>query len=108
MPFNKANFKLAVIGAGQMGSGIAQVFACKGVPVCLIDSSQEQLICSKKNINSSVERMIKKGRLQEVEQKISFSQDLQVAEDSNLIIEAVSEVESLKMKIFCLKIMILR
>ena len=44
--------------------------------------------------------MIKKGRLQEVEQKISFSQDLQVAEDSNLIIEAVSEVESLKMKIF--------
>src|SRR5437868_14948548 len=53
--------RVAVVGAGQMGNGIAHVFAQYGFPVTMIDVSQEALDRGRSTIARNVERQVKKG-----------------------------------------------
>jgi len=60
---------VGVIGAGQMGNGIAQVFAQKGYSVKMMDIGEAQLERGMKTITKSCDRLIKKERMTEPEKK---------------------------------------
>ncbi len=97
--------KVGVIGSGQMGSGIAQVCAMKGLQVTLVDIKEAQLDGAKKGISSSLSKLESKGLLgsetaSTVLTRLQFSTQLQSLKEADLVIEAVSENEALKMKIF--------
>ncbi len=96
---------VAVIGAGTMGNGISQVFAVSGFNVILIDINQEFLAKAKKNIEGSLERMVKKALISEVERnealsRLSTSPDLSSAANAQIVIEAVTENLEVKTSIF--------
>jgi 3-hydroxybutyryl-CoA dehydrogenase len=97
--------RIAVVGAGQMGNGIAHVFAQHGFPVTMIDVSQEALDRGRSTIAKNVERQVKKGTIAAEDQvkllsRIDLSMDLESAGESSLIIEAASEDSGLKFRIF--------
>jgi 3-hydroxybutyryl-CoA dehydrogenase len=97
--------KVGVIGSGQMGSGIAQVCAMKGLQVTLIDIKDAQLEGAKKGISTSLGKLESKGLLGSetaatVLARLQFSTQMQSLKDADIVIEAVSENETLKMKIF--------
>lgn len=98
--------KVAVIGAGTMGNGIAQVFASKDFSVQLIDQNEKLLEKGLQNISGSLDRIIKKGNLTE-EQKVRILGNItsgsslhNISPDSDLIIEAVFENKAVKQEIF--------
>lgn len=93
--------KIGIIGAGQMGSGIAQVCAQAGYDVVLSDISDAVLEKALANIGRNFDRQIQKGKLQEAEKtaalgRIATGTDLSVFGDSDLVIEAATENEALK------------
>ncbi len=97
--------RVAVIGSGTMGNGIAQVFAKTGYDVDLIDIEQEFLDRALATINRSLERLIKKERITEDDRRITMarihpSTDLNVAKDAHLIVEAITENLQAKLDIF--------
>jgi 3-hydroxybutyryl-CoA dehydrogenase len=97
--------KLMVIGAGQMGSGIAQVCAQGGYKVLLNDLKPEFVERGLAGINKILSRNVDKGRLseeqkQEVLRNITASTDLNDASDVDLVIEAAVENMEIKTKIF--------
>src|SRR5205814_6118966 len=97
--------RIAVVGAGQMGNGIAHVFAQHDFPVTMIDVSQEALDKGRGTIAKNVERQVKKGSLVAEDQvkilsRIDLSMELDSASESSLIIEAASEDSGLKFRIF--------
>jgi len=96
---------VAVVGAGTMGNGIAQVFAVSGFSVNLIDVNQELLDRGKANIEKSLERMAKKALISEEERTEAFSRiqtaiDLSGAGNAQIVIEAVTENPEVKKGIF--------
>ncbi|MBC6996510.1 3-hydroxybutyryl-CoA dehydrogenase [Neolewinella lacunae] len=97
---------ISVIGAGQMGAGIAQVFAAAGHQVSLVDISQESLARGVKSIDGSLERIVRKGSLTEAErtstlERITTHTDLgDGVKSADLVIEAATENSELKLKIF--------
>ena len=97
--------KIAVLGAGQMGNGIAHVFAQSGYPVTMIDISSDALSKGRATIAANLDRQIKKGSLP-AEQKdsilgrIATETSTDVVADASLVIEAVTENRDLKFKIF--------
>jgi len=97
--------RVAVIGAGQMGNGIAHVFAQSGIPVMMIDVSGEALDRGKATIAKNLERQVKKGTIAAADQekilsRIAAGTDLDAAGESDLIIEAATEDSGLKFRIF--------
>ncbi|MCX6167884.1 MAG: 3-hydroxybutyryl-CoA dehydrogenase [Ignavibacteriales bacterium] len=97
---------VAVIGAGTMGSGIAQVFASKDFNVSLIDTEQIYLDKGIKTISSSLDRQIKKNIIT-IDQKESTLSKIQpgtqieaIPKDTMLIIEAIIEKKSAKLSIY--------
>lgn len=97
--------RIAVIGAGAMGNGIAQVSATSGFHTTLIDISPEALERAKESIRQSVEKLYSKGKLTDVArhnalQGMIIGTDLALAAQADLIIEAVSEDKPLKLKLF--------
>jgi 3-hydroxybutyryl-CoA dehydrogenase len=96
--------KVLVVGAGFMGSGIAQVSAQAGYQVHLVDIQTAITDRALKNIRWSVEKLEAKGLLKETSQKvlarISPEKDLSSASEADWVIEAVLEVEDLKRGIF--------
>ena len=97
--------RIAVVGAGQMGNGIAHVFAQYGFPVTMIDVSQEALDRGRSTIAKNVERQVKKGSIPAEDQvkilsRIDLNMDLGAAAEASLIIEAASEDSGLKYRIF--------
>ncbi len=98
--------KVAVIGAGTMGNGIAHVFAMKGFEVNLCDISAEALDNAVKTIEKNLWRMVSKEKITErtktdTLEQINTLTDLQQAvKDADLVIEAATENEDLKLKIF--------
>jgi 3-hydroxybutyryl-CoA dehydrogenase len=97
--------RVAVVGAGQMGNGIAHVFAQHGFPVTMIDVSQDALDKGRSTIAKNVERQVKKGTIPADDQvkilsRIDLSMELEAAGESSLIIEAASEDSGLKFRIF--------
>ncbi|MBI3492394.1 MAG: 3-hydroxybutyryl-CoA dehydrogenase [Acidobacteria bacterium] len=97
--------KVAVIGAGTMGAGIAQVAASSGVQTILIDTGKAQLEKARNTIETSLQRMASKGTLtqaqgMETAKRISFTIDITDAEESDLVVEAVFEREDIKREIW--------
>jgi 3-hydroxybutyryl-CoA dehydrogenase len=97
--------EIAVLGAGQMGSGIAHVFALKGYHVVLYDISVPQLEKALTVIRQSLERQVKKGGIPEslVEEsmgRIVTTCDMVALAASDFCVEAVTENEALKLEIF--------
>jgi 3-hydroxybutyryl-CoA dehydrogenase len=97
--------RVAVVGAGQMGNGIAHVFAQSGFDVVMIDVSQDALDRGRATVAKNVERQVKKGTIPPEEQvkilsRIDLSMDLEAATEASLIIEAASEDSGLKYRIF--------
>ena len=97
--------KVAVVGAGTMGNGIAHVFAQHQWDVTLVDVTPEALDRGLGTIKSNLERQVKKGTLtadqpEQVLSRISISTELDAAAGSELVVEAASERPDLKFGIF--------
>jgi 3-hydroxybutyryl-CoA dehydrogenase len=97
--------RIAVVGAGQMGNGIAHVFAQSGFDVVMIDVSQDALDKGRATVAKNIERQVKKGTIPAEEQvkilsRIDLNLDIEAASEASLIIEAASEDSSLKYRIF--------
>ena len=97
---------VSVIGAGQMGNGIAHVFSQAGFKVTLIDVSAAQLEKALATIGKNFDRQITKGTITEADKKnaldnITSQIDLAVGvKDAQLVVEAATENIELKLKIF--------
>jgi 3-hydroxybutyryl-CoA dehydrogenase len=96
---------VAVIGAGTMGNGIAQVVAQAGYNVIMTDIKEEFLAKGMSTISGSLDRLIKKGTLQEAEKtailgRIKTSLDMKEAKNAQLVIESAPEILDLKASIF--------
>jgi len=97
--------KIAVIGAGTMGNGIAQVCATTGYQVTLIDIVPEQLEKAMASIQKSVEKLHSKGRLTDEQREAGLTNivtagEVAAAADADLVIEAVLENLEIKKKVF--------
>jgi 3-hydroxybutyryl-CoA dehydrogenase len=97
--------RIAVVGAGQMGNGIAHVFAQSGFPVTMIDVSQDALGRGRSTIEKNLDRQVKKGTLDAAAKdatlgRVSTATDLGSAAGATLVIEAATENRDLKFKIF--------
>lgn len=96
---------IAVLGAGQMGNGIAQVAACAGYQVVMIDIKQDYLDNGLTAIENSLSRVVKKERMtqEQADQAISListSTEKTSAEDADLVVEAIPEIPELKFSTF--------
>ncbi len=96
---------LGVIGAGQMGSGIAHVAAVAGIDVVLNDLSEDRLNAGLATINGTMTRLVKKGQMTEDARaealgRITTAQHFGALGDCDLVIEAATEDEAVKRKIF--------
>jgi 3-hydroxybutyryl-CoA dehydrogenase len=97
--------RVAVIGAGTMGNGIAHVFAQAGWDTTLIDVSQDQLTRAVATIEQNTERQIRKGALTAYDRsallgRIHIATALPAAKDAELVVEAATEKRETKFKIF--------
>ncbi|MFX1521517.1 MAG: 3-hydroxybutyryl-CoA dehydrogenase [Promethearchaeota archaeon] len=97
--------KVAVIGAGTMGAGIAQVAAESGFNVVVTDIADEFLQKGLNTIKKFVTRSAEKGKISQVQAdailgRIEGSLDLNAAKDADIVIEAAPENMNLKKKIF--------
>ena len=97
--------KIGVIGAGQMGSGIAHVCAVSGYDVKLSDISADALAKAVSNIERNLERQVSKGKISAEDkhaalERITTGTDLAMFGDSDLVIEAATEAEETKREIF--------
>ena len=96
---------VGVIGAGTMGNGIAQVCAVAGLKVIIQDIAEAQLQLGLDTIAGSMDRMIKKEKIEEADKQnalsnITTATALEALADVDIIIEAATENESLKLQIF--------
>lgn len=96
---------VAVIGAGTMGQGIAQVFAASGSHVTLIDVSQDATDRGFAAIDSALQRSVDRNRLEADERKrtlgrLTTATSMEGAEDAGLVIEAVFEDLDAKLRVF--------
>ncbi len=97
---------MAVIGAGQMGHGIAQVFAQGGYRVSLMDKYPEALEKAKSRISEGLARLVQKGRVTEEEARscagrVSYTGDMNEAlQGIDVMVEAVPELPELKKEVF--------
>ncbi len=96
---------IAVIGAGQMGNGIAHVAAQSGYPVTMIDVAEAALDKGRATIAGNMERQVKKGTLDAAARdsalsRITTSTQLDAGAGARVIIEAATERVDLKFKIF--------
>lgn len=98
--------KVAIIGAGQMGNGIAHVFAQNGHEVNLIDLNRDQLDNAMQHIEKNLKRQAAKGIIEEnsISETLlriaTFTSIKQGAQDRELVIEAATEHVELKLSIF--------
>jgi 3-hydroxybutyryl-CoA dehydrogenase len=96
---------IAIVGAGTMGHGIAQVCATSGYQVTLIDIDEEQLTRALGSIEKSVEKLHSKGRLTDEQldgarENIATSTEMEAAAAADFVVEAVVENVAVKRKIF--------
>ena len=96
---------VGIIGAGQMGSGIAHVFALAGYDVILNDVKPEQIDHAVSVIDRNLGRQVAKGQVAESDKaaamaRIRVSSDLSAMRDADLVVEAATEDEAIKRRIF--------
>jgi 3-hydroxybutyryl-CoA dehydrogenase len=97
--------KVGVIGAGQMGNGIAQVFAVAGFDVVLTDISADALTGAMATIDRNLSRQAAKGRMSDPDKaaalaRIEPTTEAAAAAATDLVIEAATEREEIKDRIF--------
>ena len=96
---------IAVLGAGQMGNGIAQVAACAGYEVLMIDIKQSYVDSGMSSIEKSLSKLVSKERMIQEEAdsaiaRVRTSTSKESASDCDLIIEAIPEIPDLKFSTF--------
>src|SRR5262245_56945642 len=96
---------VGIIGAGQMGNGIAHVVALAGYDVTLNDLKKEAIEKARATIERNMARQVSRGIITDAEmqaglQRIRSGSDLQSLADADLVIEAATEDEAIKRKIF--------
>jgi len=98
--------KIAVIGAGTMGNGIAHVFAQYGYQVSLIDLNPAQLEKALSTIEKNLGRQVSKGVITEdiasaaLKNITTFSTLAEGAKEADLVVEAATENENIKLSVF--------
>ena len=98
--------KVAVIGAGQMGMGIAQVMAAVGINVSVFDTNTSSIEKAKNSINSQLQKLIEKDKITAEQssktlKNLHYVNDLNAVKDVELVVEAI--VENLDIKVALLK-----
>jgi 3-hydroxybutyryl-CoA dehydrogenase len=96
---------VGVIGAGQMGNGIAHVCACAGFNVRLNDLSEERINTALATINGNMARQVAKGTLSESDRQAALARikpalTYEALAECDIVIEAATEKEEVKRKIF--------
>lgn len=97
--------KVGVVGAGQMGNGIAHVCALGGFHVVLYDVSQEQIEAGMESVQANLNRQIGKGKISEEDRDraltfIHPTGNINDLSDADLVVEAVNENEQVKRKVY--------
>ncbi len=97
--------RVAVIGAGTMGNGIAHVFAQHGYDVTLVDIGEEQLERARLTIAANLDRQVKKGLVTEADKaaaldRITTETSVDVCASADLVVEAASEKRDVKFQLF--------
>lgn len=97
--------ELFVVGAGQMGSGIAQTAATNGIKVIMQDIKEEFVARGLANIQKNLGRQVEKGKLTEEQKteilgRLTTTTDLADAKTADFVIEAASENTEIKLNIF--------
>jgi 3-hydroxybutyryl-CoA dehydrogenase len=97
--------KIGIVGTGQMGNGIAHVIALSGYEVILNDLSKEKVDKALEIIDRNLTRQVASGKITEEEKiqalsRISYAENFQGFADADLVIEAATEDETVKRKIF--------
>jgi 3-hydroxybutyryl-CoA dehydrogenase len=97
--------KIGIVGAGQMGNGIAHVCALAGIPVVINDNTPARLKEALATINGNMARQVKRKRISEDEKqaalkRIAIADSYDGFADCDLVIEAATEKEDVKRKIF--------
>jgi 3-hydroxybutyryl-CoA dehydrogenase len=97
--------KVAVVGAGTMGNGIAHVFAQQGWSVALIDAAEDALGRGVATIKKNLERLVQKGAVSGAQcagilDRITTSTALDAAKDAEIVVEAATENPEIKFDIF--------
>jgi 3-hydroxybutyryl-CoA dehydrogenase len=97
--------KIAIIGSGTMGSGIAQVAATVGCEVKIYDTNLDALAKSKTNLENTLSKLVEKAKIDEheksrIENNISYAHTLGELSHSDLVIEAIIENMEIKRKLF--------
>ncbi len=97
--------RVAVVGAGTMGNGVAHVFAQHGWDVALVDVAPAALEKGVATIRSNLERQIRKGTLTAQERDATLARlhpggDLEAAAGAELVVEAAFESEAVKLPLF--------
>lgn len=97
--------KIGVIGAGQMGSGIAHVAALAGFDITLLDIDPERLDAAKTAISGNLERQVRRTIISEADRdaalgRIKFNLDYAAFGDRDIVIEAATENEEIKREVF--------
>jgi 3-hydroxybutyryl-CoA dehydrogenase len=97
--------KIGIVGAGQMGSGIAHVVALSGFDVAMHDVAKDKVDAAISVIDRNLARQVASGKISEEERKqalsrISYAETMQAFAAADLVIEAATEDETVKRKIF--------
>ena len=92
--------RIGVVGAGQMGAGIAQVCAMKGFEVTLMDSAMEQLERAMTGMERSLNKLAERSKLEgtpaESQSRVKTTSKLEDLQPSDLVVEAIIENETIK------------
>ena len=97
--------KIGIIGAGQMGSGIAHVIALSGYDVALHDIAKDKVDAAIGTIDRNLTRQVASGKITEDDKRealsrITYAETMAKLGDADLVIEAATEDETVKRKIF--------
>ncbi len=95
---------MGVIGAGQMGNGIAHVGALAGLEVRIVDVSEDAVKRALDTIDQNMQRQVRRGMIQDEERKAALKRikagtDYALLKDSDIVIEAATENEQIKREI---------
>ena len=97
--------RIGVLGAGQMGAGIAQVASCSGYSVTMVDIDENAVDRGMDSIQSSLQRIVSKGRMELKDSQVAMelitrSTNRSDFSECDLVVEAIPEILQLKLEIF--------
>ena len=97
--------RLGVVGAGLMGSGIAEVSAKAGINVIVVETTTDAAQAGKARVEKSLDRAVKAGKMEPTEQvrvldNLTFTTDMESLNDRQMVVEAIIENENAKTSLF--------